>query len=283
MARKPLFERKCKLNHRAAILRRLLLAAGAVLLAGVTAARAAVVDWDANAWVAGQNSQSYNVDPSNAGNDVTFTFSGDVNKFRNDPATGQAAPVSNQTITGGLNPAQNSLFLGVDFHQNNTITLTVTFSAGYAQGVQDVMLSIFGIDKNGATYQDQIVSIYATAIDGSQIAPTITNVGSAVSLTGSGVNQVLTGQSFVPDSGAGSGAGNATISFGNAWIKSFTFVYQDGVGSKPNPTFQDLGIGDLTFTPVPELNPGLASALSCACAVAITMCLRKRSARKLRR
>jgi hypothetical protein len=251
----------------------------ALLLLFVAAgAQAVVLDWDANAWSAGNNSQSFNVDPTNAGNDVTFTFTGATQKFRNDPVSGQATPVTNQTVTGGLNPVQTSLLLGVDFHQNNTITLTVTFAPSYALGVQNVSFSIFGIDKNGSTYQDQVAAIYATSVDGvTQIAPTITNLGSAVTLSGSGSNQLLTGNSLVPESGAGSGAGNATIDFGGAAIVSFTLVYQDGIGARPNPTFQDIALGDLTFTPVPELNPALASALSCIFAVAITFWLRRRA------
>lgn len=250
-----------------------------IVISCATPAGAIVLDWDAQAWGAGNNSQSFDVDPSIAGNDLTLTFSGSVNKFRNDPATNQATPVTNQTVTGGLTPVQNSLLLGVDYHQgSNAITLTISFSASYALGVTNVSFSIFGIDQSGSAWQDQIASMYATGVDGSQIPATITNLGSAVTLTGTGLNQMLIGNATVPDSGAGSGNGNATLTFGGA-IRSVTFVYQDGLGSRPNPTYQDIAISDITFSPIPEINPALSAAVSCFIAVAVTVTLRKRASR----
>jgi hypothetical protein len=247
------------------------------LFYGAFAAKSAavVLDWDSVTWSPGANSNSFDIDPLRAGNDITVTFTGAVNKFRNDPATGLATPAINRSLEGGLSPVESSLNLGVDFHNNNTITCTVNFSDPNTAGVQNVSFSIFGIDylSNGSTsFQDQIISISATSIDGvTQIAPIISNIGAAVTPGGTGLNQTLTGNSTVPDTGAGSGAGNVTISFGSASIQSFTFTYADGLGSKPNPTFQNISIGDITFTPVPEINPTFSASLSCLIAVALTV------------
>ena len=72
------------------------------------------------------------------------------------------------------------------------VTVTITFSGNYSLGVSDVSFTIFDIDKN--SYHDRISNISATGIDGTtQYAPTITNVGSAVNLTGNGLNQTLSG------------------------------------------------------------------------------------------
>lgn len=247
-------------------------------------ARAVVVlDWDVYAWSAGSNSQSFDVDPAFPGTDVSLTLTGSVNKFRNDPATNQATPVTNQTVTGGLSPVQNSLLLGVDYHQgSNAIVLTITFSSNYALGVTDVTFSIFGIDQSSSAWQDQIASIYATGVDGSQIAPTITNFGSAVTLTGAGLNHLLTGNATVPDSGAGSEAGNVTLTFGGA-IRSVTFTYQDGLGSRPNPTYQEIAVGDITFSPIPEINPAIPGAFGCGVAAAATAVLHRRARRSRER
>jgi hypothetical protein len=111
---------------------------------------------------------------------------------------------------------------------------------------------------------DEISSITALSIDGvTQIAPTITGVGSAVTLSGTGLNQVLTGAANVPNTGAGSGAGNATISFNATGIRSITFTFGAGGNSAVNPTFQDISLHDVTFSPVPEVNPTTAAACAC--------------------
>jgi hypothetical protein len=253
-------------------------------LAGWTAsAQAVVLDWDTAAWAPGATSRSFNVDVANPGNDLTVAFTGATDKFRNDPTTGSATPSINQSLEGGMNPVQKSLNLGVDFHQNSTITCTVNFSALYTLGVENVSFTIFNIDffsSGPDSWQDVIKSISAVSADGVTIvAPTISNIGPAVTL-GGGLNPTLTGNALVPDTGAGSGAGNVTISFG-APIRSFTFTYADGVGSKPNPTFQNISIGDISFTPVPEINPAISAAVSCLFAVGLTVFVQRRA--RLRR
>ena len=260
---------------------------GAILLAllkgWASSANALVLDWDNVTWPAGAVNRSFNIDPANPGNDLTVAFSGATDKFRNDPTTGLATPSINQSLEGGMNPVQSSLNLGVDFHQNSTITCTVNFSASYTLGVENVSFTIFNVDffsSGPDSWQDVIKSISAVSVDGvTLIAPTISLVGPAVTHSGTGLNQTLTGNSLVPDTGAGSGAGNVTISFGTNAIRSFTFTYADGLGSKPNPTFQNISIGDISFTPVPEINPAMAAAGSCLAAVAFTIVLQRRARR----
>jgi hypothetical protein len=139
---------------------------------------------------------------------------------------------------------------------NNTqsVTFTLNFSALYAAGVANVSLTLFDIDMNnagGSTYQDVISSIHATSISGTQIAPTITNVGPNVSLTGTGLSQILTGTASTVDLGAGSGASNATITFNATDIRSITFTY-DSSSMFADPTYQHIGIFNIDYEPVPE-------------------------------
>jgi hypothetical protein len=127
------------------------------------------------------------------------------------------------------------------------------FSALYAAGVSNVSFRLFDIDFNnasGSTYQDVISSIYATSTTGTQIAPTITNVGTNVSLTGSGLSQVLTGQVSTVDLGAGSDAGDATISFNTTGIRSITFTYGSS-STFADPTYQHIGIYEISYVPEP--------------------------------
>lgn len=251
-------------------------------LAGWTAtAQALVLDWDTVAWAPGATNRSFNVDPANPGSDLTVAFTGSTDKFRNDPTTGLATPSINQSLEGGMNPVQNSLNLGVDFHQNSTITCTVNFSALYTLGVENVSFTIFNIDffsSGPDSWQDVIKSISAVSADGvTLVAPTISNLGPSVTLSGTGLNQALTGNALVPDTGAGSGAGNVTISFGSTPIRSFSFTYADGIGSKPNPTFQNISIGDISFTPVPEINPAISASVSCVIAIGLTVFVQRRA------
>lgn len=243
-------------------------------------AQALVLDWDTVTWAPGATSRSFNIDLATPGNDITVAFSGATDKFRDDPTTGFATPSINQSLEGGMNPVQRSLNLGVDFHQNSTITCTVNFSALYTLGVENVSFTIFNIDffsSGPDSWQDVIKSISAVSADGVTIvAPTISNIGPAVTL-GGGLNPTLTGNALVPDTGAGSGAGNVTISFGSTPIRSFTFTYADGIGSKPNPTFQNISIGDISFTPVPEINPAISAAVSCLLAIGLTVFVQRRA------
>src|SRR5207244_7171648 len=112
-----------------------------------------------------------------------------------------------------------------------------------------------------------ITAIRATPTTGTLIAPTITGVGANVSLTGTGLSQVLTGQTSTADLGAGSGAANATISFSTSDIASITFTY----GSSSlfaDPTYQHIGIYDIDYEVIPE--PGTLGV--CVVAVSLAVC-----------
>jgi hypothetical protein len=182
-------------------------------------------------------------------------------------------PAITTDFAGGLGTAQNTLCIAVNFaNQSQSITVTVDFSAAYTQGVQNVSFTLFDIDfssASGNNYMDQLRNIRALSIDGTTlIAPTITT-SSANTLSGTGLSQVVDGNASVPDTGAGSGNGNVTISFGAAAIKSLTFTYGSGSGTVADPTYQHVGMGDLTFTPVPEINPAWSSLASCLIAAAL--------------
>jgi hypothetical protein len=106
------------------------------------------------------------------------------------------------------------------------------------------------------------------------IAPTIMTSANNT-LTGSGLNQVVTGMINTNDAGTGSGDANGTISFGANVIKSFTFVYGSGATAPADPTTQGIALHDITFTPVPEINPGWMAVTSCL--VAANVMLRHRA------
>lgn len=245
-------------------------------------ARAVILDWDSVSWTAGSLSNSYDIDPVNPGNDITvaITANGAVAFQPEVVSPYPMTPATSPSFQGGLATTENTLCLALNLASNTqSVTITISFSALYAAGVSSVSFKLFDIDfvnGDGSAYQDQISSIRALSIDGTTlIAPTITTSPSN-SLSGSGINQIVTGTAATSDLGAGSGDGNVTIDFGPNAIKSFTFTY----GSGPlfaDPTFQHIGIYDISFTPVPEMNPLWPSVLSCATAAGFVLRLRKRA------
>jgi hypothetical protein len=228
-------------------------------------AGAVTLDWDVHTWSPGALSQSFDIDPERTGNDITLAITGNTNVLAVDPASGVQTPAVNQSLHGGLTPPQNSLFFHlVSERPTDSITITITFSAEYTEGVTNVSFTLFDIDKSN--YRDKVSDISATSIDGTTMfAPSIT-VGSAVNTSGGGFNQTITGNSADPDTGVGSGAGNATISFSGYGIRSVTFKFENATAF-PSP--QEFALGDITFTPVPELNPVISAFGSCLLAAGL--------------
>ena len=153
--------------------------------------------------------------------------------------------------------------------------MTIDFSALYTLGVQNVSFTLFDIDSSnvpGNTFQDQLRNISATSIDGvTSVAPTITTSAANI-LTGTGLTQVVDGIASATDVGSNTGDGNVTISFGATAIKSLTFTYGSGGPSGvTDPTYQHVGINDITFTPVPELNPAWSAVGSCLLAAVLIL------------
>ena len=239
-------------------------------------AHAITLDWDTVTWTAGTLSNSFDIDPSKAGNDITVTVSGDTAQLQRELVSPYPwTPAVTKDFQGGLGTTQNTLCLAVDFtDKTQSVTVTVDFSSLYTLGVQNVSFTLFDIDlanTGGNDYQDLLSSITATSIDGTTlIAPTIT-VSSNNTRSGSGLTQVVNGIGSNTDLGPGSGSGNVTIDFGLAPIKSFTFTYGSGSAPGADPTYQHVGIHDITFTPVPEINPGWSAVGSCLLAFALIL------------
>jgi hypothetical protein len=206
---------------------------------------------------------------------VTVTVSGNTGVLQPElAAPNPMTPVVAAAFEGGYGSPQNSLCIATNFaNRSQGITVTVDYSAQYTQGVSNVSFTIFDVDfsnVSGNTYQDQIRSITAVAMDGSLIAPTITTSVNNV-LSGVGLTQVVNGVASTVDTGPGSGNANVTISFGTTAIRSFTFTYGSGTGTVPNPTYQHIGMSNVVFTPVPEMNPAFGASLSCIVATLLVL------------
>ena len=245
----------------------------ALLLATwATPAKALVLDWDGVSWTPGSLSNSYNIN-GDAFNDITVAItSQNPNVFTNDPTTGTMTPAINQTMTGGLSPVQNSLVIAANLHTNSNLTVHLSFTGGTAgnlPGATNVSFTIFDIDVT--TNSDIISNIYGVRADGTHVAATITNIGSTVTPGGSGLTQTLTGNAAAANN---SSNGNVTVSFGSELIYDVFFTFGNTAGA---PRYQDIGIGDITFTPVPEINPAISASMSCLVAIGLTVFMRRRA------
>jgi hypothetical protein len=235
---------------------------------------AVVLDWDAVTWSPGDLTNSYDVTGDGL-TDVTVKItSQQANIWAIDPTSGSQAPVVNQTLTGGLLPAQNSLMLAANLKTHSDATVQLNFTGGQ-YGANNVSFTIFDIDVT--TNSDIISGIYGVALDGTHVAATLSNVGPTVTVTGSGLTYVLEGNGPAGDTTSN---GNVTLSFGSTIITDIFFTFSNTAGA---PRYQDIGIGDVTFTPVPEINPALTAAGSCLLAFGLTVVARKRAKNKASR
>ena len=111
-------------------------------------ASAVVLDWSALTWPAGSLSNSYDVDPSSPGNDVTVTISDDTGQLQPSLASPfPQTPAITRAFDGGLVTSPRTLELALDLSNNSQfVTVTINFSAQYAAGVSNVSLQLFDID-----------------------------------------------------------------------------------------------------------------------------------------
>lgn len=235
-----------------------------------TPAHAMVLDWDAVAWTPGSANNSYDLN-GDAVNDITVAMTlNDQATWAADPTTGTQTPAVNQSLTGGVSPWENSLNLSANLKTQSDVWIHISFT-GTQPGAADVSFTIFDIDIT--TNSDIIGTIVGIALDGTFVPATITNVGSAVTLTGSGFGQQLTGNAAAANH---SSNGNATISFGSTIITDVFFNFSNSSGTHQ---FQNIAIGDISFTPVPEINPAVTASASCLGALLLTVLLQRRARR----
>ncbi len=226
-------------------------------------AQAIVLDWDSVNYSSGSFSQSFDIDSGNPGNDVTVTVTGNTGYFAQNIN-------DNSNLTGGYSPAQQSLFMNMNYNRENQfITVTVTFN--YAQGVEDVSFSIFDIDRstdrNDSGYTDNIV-LLGKNLNGSLVAPTTITTHSANETVGFGTNIYVRGTTGASDT-AGSGNADYTFSGTNA-ITSFSFTYGNDSSSPSDPGNQWISLFDITYKPrVPEWHPGLIASFACMMMVGV--------------
>jgi hypothetical protein len=203
-------------------------------------------------WPAGSTSQSYNIDPTNPGNDITISMtSSSGNQFASGYpaiATGFGGSTTTPDLRERIQLTSASQF----------VTTTITFN--YTQGVYVQNLNLLDIDTSaGPTgWTDQIRNIKGTTASGQTVNPVAVVGASLVTVTGN----ATTGWTATGNGTANGGAGgNLSISFGNYRITKITWDY--GSGSTQFGNTQSTLLANITYSLTPEIHPALAGTILC--------------------
>jgi hypothetical protein len=146
---------------------------------------------------------------------------------------------TNQIITGGISPAQNSLFFAADFSSNSqSITLTVNLSL-VANNVSFLVMDVDHPVPDGA---DKIV-VTGSDVLGAIVLPTLTATNpTCVDVVGN----VATGLCIVDNT---LDNGNVSVSF-NSGIDKIIIEFREG-SSLSDPGGHGVAISDISFDPPP--------------------------------
>lgn len=226
---------------------------------------AAVLDWDTNTWPAPVGgtptlSQTYAI----GGDNVTVTISGDTSGL---VTTGtNTSPQTSTFQTGGLTPAENGLFLRMDFPEGtppvNAQSITVTYTFLHPDGVNNINFNVFDIDATLNQWLD-VVQASVNLVGGGSANPT--------SITASSANQVDLPLPPAGNSASGTGsagntssAGNVGFTFNQSGIASLVFVYSNNAPNTSGSHNQWAAIHDINFTIPPtvtkQFNPNSITA-----------------------
>ncbi len=230
-------------NHSPAL--SLFICAAALALPSSLQAATLTLDWNLVTWAPGQLSQSFDIDPSNPGNDVTITVSGNTNRI-------SSSIIADTVITGGVSPTNKTLKLITDF-SSNLESIVVKIDFNYFDGVSGVNYLLHDIDGDGSTWREEVRGIFATN-GGPNFAPTdITtlNATPTFQIAGAGLNRLLTGNVIADDAAS---TGSASVSFGSQLTHSTSFRFGASTVGSFDPIDSGISLGAITFsnTPVPE-------------------------------
>ena len=145
----------------------------------------------------------------------------------------------------------------------------------YAQGVDHVNFSIFDIDRSnvsGNHFQDQIRNIKGT-FGSTNNAVAITGSANNTVTSNNTLNAFITGTAINGDQTA---TGNGFFNFGNAVLTSVSFDYGNAPGTGID-IIQWVGLHDISYRPVPEVNPAWGAITVCGLAIGIRLRRRAKS------
>ncbi len=189
-----------------------------------------VHDWDSVSWSAGTTSGSYAL---TAIGTMNFNIAISGGSFLNNATYGGQSPTRQNAVTGGLAPAQFSIFQIADFtSQAGAITSTIALPTA----VPGVQFRVFDIDYAAGQFADRLTVM--GSFNGTPVTPTLTN----------GVSNYVIGNSAYGDatSADGSANGNVVVTFA-APVDTIVITYGSHSLAPADPGQQGAAIHDLTF------------------------------------
>lgn len=189
-----------------------------------------VFDWDAVSWTAGTTSGNYALTSIGT---MNFNVAINGGAFLNSATYGGQAPARQNVVTGGLVPAQFSLFEIVDMtSRSGAVTNTITLPTA----VPGVQFRLFDIDYFAGQFAD-LVTITGS-FNGVAVAPTLTN----------GVTNFVVGNSVFGDgtSADASADGNVVVTFSSP-VDTINVTYGNHNLAPVDPGQQAISIHDFTF------------------------------------
>jgi uncharacterized repeat protein (TIGR01451 family) len=189
-----------------------------------------VHDWDNVGWPAGTTSGNYAL---TAIGTMNFNIAISGGSFLNNATYGGQSPTRQNAVTGGLAPAQFSIFQIADFtSQAGAITSTIALPTA----VPGVQFRVFDIDYAAGQFADRLTVM--GSFNGAPVTPTLTN----------GVSNYVIGNSAYGDatSADGSANGNVVVTFA-APVDTIVITYGSHSLAPADPGQQGAAIHDLTF------------------------------------
>jgi len=222
----------------------------AVLLIPTTAKHSqaiTLVDWDTIGWQDGVLNQEFSVGTNTINIDFTL---GDEAQFINF-ANGAMTPSVSGTLNGSNPDSDQSLHLQLDANKvgafaEDPTPYSAMMDVNFSDSFSGIAFNLYDIDI-GFNWQDR-VSVIGWGNNG-EIAPefTISNadyVEQVDSYTVDGITSSANDQD----------TSNVLVSF-NSPISGFQLMFTDGddIGSEINPFSHGIGIGDISYTEVPNV------------------------------
>lgn len=179
-----------------------------------------------NGWTSSSKTQSYvAADPVSSTNiDIDFLLSGDTEFLG--AVSGTTSPVTQNTYSGGISPAEYSVGIAADFDTTLQF-VTMEMDIGTPTiGVESLQFTIFDVDLGGWTDRLQFRGFLDTVPVSPQLTPSAQNFISG--------NEAI-GQ--IGNAGLTEGTGNVTVTF-NQPVDRVEWDYGNDSSAGPNPAFQ---------------------------------------------
>ncbi|KTE05985.1 proprotein convertase P-domain-containing protein [Sphingopyxis sp. H115] len=189
-----------------------------------------IYDWDSVSWAAGTTSDSQSLTAIGTAN-FNIAISGGA--FLSNATYGGQSPTRQNVVTGGLSPAQYSIFQLVDFSsQAGIVTSTITLPTA----VPGAQFRLFDVDYASGQFADR-VTVTGT-YNGVPVYPLLTNGTANYVIGNSAYGDVL--------SADGSPDGTVVVTF-QAPVDSITIEYGSHALAPTNPGQQGMALHDISF------------------------------------